>query len=120
MRKKMSDKEMREHAEAIASSIVVRSYDWHGSHDLRRDSTPEERKIIFGIAFGALNAINSRVRDEHSAYGERTHTVLNTAEWIFIKMCKEFHLESGEDHFNSYDSLYAPLKLIVDSWGETE
>lgn len=119
MRKNMSDKEMREHAEAIASSIVVRSYDWHGSHDLRRDTTPEEKKVIFGIALGALNAINSRVRDEHSAYGSKTHMVLNTAEWIFIEMCKEFHLKSGEDHFNSYDSLYAPLVLVVDSWEET-
>lgn len=118
MRKNMSDKEMREHAEAISSSIVVRSYDWHGSHDLRRDSTPEERKIIFGIAFGALMAINWRVRHENSAYGSKTQTVLNTAEWIFIEMCKEFHLESREDHFNSYDSLYAPLVLVINSWEE--
>ena len=115
----MSDKEMREHAEAIASSIVVRSYDWRGSHDLRRDTTPEEKKVIFGIALGALNAINSRVKDENSAYGSRTQTVLNTAELIFIGMCEKFHLESGEDHFNSYDSLYAPLVLVVDNWEET-
>ena len=118
MRKNMSDKEMREHAEAIASSIVVRSYDWRGSHDLRRDTTSEEKKVIFGIALGALNTINSRAKDENSAYGSKTHMVLNTAEWIFIEMSKEFRLESGEDHFNSYDSLYAPLMIIVNSWEE--
>lgn len=120
MRKNITEEEMRKHAEEIASSIVVRSYDWHGSHDERRATTPEEKKVVFGIALGALNTINSRVRDEHSIYGEKTHAVLDTAEWIFIEMSKEFRLESGEDHFNSYDSLYAPLMIIVNSWEEAQ
>ncbi len=109
--------EIREHksetilkamAEKISQSIMIRNYVNGNSNDTRRKTSSVEQEIIYKIAFGALLGLN---------YGEKVRSnrdmeqaIVDTVEFIigeFIGDC------------NGYDTIYIPLKKVLESW-ETE
>lgn len=88
----ISEQELREYASKKAESIVIRSYDEHGSRDDRRKSTKTEKRIISAIIFGGLLAI----RD-----GADKQSVQDACEYIGNLQIPEM---------NGYLTIYDPIR----------
>ena len=86
-----SEQELREYADRKAESIVIRSYNEHGSKDERRKTTETEKRTIAAIIFGGLLAI----RD-----GADRQSVQDACEYI-----GKIQLP----YMNGYDSIYNPI-----------
>ena len=108
MRKHRTENELREIAEKIAETIVIRSYDERGnSRDDRRPTDGQERITLRDIAFGALLTLN---------YGE-TFRRERIAEDAIIETA-EFTVDLLIPGVNGYDSIYIPLREAVKAWPE--
>jgi hypothetical protein len=94
---KFTEQELKAYAEMKAETIVIRTYKNGNSDDERRDSTPEEKKIIESVIYGGLLAIRSGV-DKQS--------VKHACEYIGNIFMKDIVTE-GE--MNGYDSIYNPI-----------
>lgn len=88
-----TEAELKEIAEAMSETIMIRTYENGNSNDTRRKTTKPEKAIIYKIAYGALLALN--------------HGIVDSAEYtidLFIPEC------------NGYDTIYIPLKKALASW----
>ena len=88
----VSEQELKAYAEKKAESIVIRSYDEHGSNDNRRKSTETEKRIISAIIFGGLLAIRG---------GADQQSVQDACEYIGKLQIPEM---------NGYDTIYNPIR----------
>lgn len=95
---KYSEAQLKEIARDIAGSIVIRSYDEHGSRDDRRETTEVEKTVIKNIAYGAMLAY---------AHCGSLDGILNMAE---------FTLKQWIPTANTYDSIYTPLRNVTETW----
>lgn len=95
--KDIPETELRAYAKEQAQTVTVRTFHNGNSNDTKRLATPTEAHIIETIMHGALLAIRS-------GYNEKD--VINGAEYIAIVQLNGSH----EDHINTYDSVYLPLK----------
>ena len=86
-----TEQELREYANRKAESIVIRSYDEHGSKDERRKTTKPEKRIIAAVILGGLLAI----RD-----GADKQSVQDACEYVGKLLIPEM---------NGYDSIYNPI-----------
>ena len=87
-----TEQELREYANKKAESIVIRSYDEHGSRDDRRKTTKTEKRIISAVILGGLLAI----RD-----GADRQSVQDACEYIGKLLIPQM---------NGYDSVYNPIR----------
>lgn len=93
-------KEYMEKAEEISKTITIRTYDNGNSVDTTRESTPEEKEIIFRLAYSAFLAYNfSGGKDENG--------IFNMAEF-----CLHQFIPSA----NSYMTIYIPVKEALRLW----
>lgn len=118
MRKNMTTQERCKIADEISKTIVVRDYINGSSRDTRRETTEEERKILRNVALAALNSLNYTAADENGVYDIKTHAILNTTEYMFMRFITECFPIDGNAHANSYDSIYIPLAKVIREWGE--
>lgn len=91
-----NEKQMKEIARDIAGSIVIRTYDSSGSHDTRRETTPEEKTILQNLAYGAMLAYTRRSCEIDG--------ILDMAEYTLHQFIPEA---------NGYDSIYIPLRKVT-------
>lgn len=87
-----TEQELKAYAEKKAESIVIRSYDEHGSKDERRKTTKTEKRIISAIILGGLLAI----RD-----GADRQSVQDACEYNGKLQIPEM---------NGYDTIYNPIR----------
>ncbi len=120
--KLMPEAELKAMAEIISEKITIRTWYRLGrngehipaesgsgsSEDTPRGTTPEEAKIIFNAAYGALLAINWN--REHP---ETFQAIRDTAEFIVRLSFNDFHC-------NAYDTIYIPLDRMIDSWEKAD
>jgi very-short-patch-repair endonuclease len=116
MRKNMTTQERCKIADEISKTIVVRDYINGSSRDTRRETTEKERKILYNVVLAALNTLNYTAADENGVYDIKTHAILNTAEYMFMRFIND--PVDGNAHANSYDSIYNPLAKVIRDWEE--
>lgn len=123
MRKAMTVEERHKIAEEISSTIVIRDYVRGNSRDTRRETTGDEKNILYNVALAALNSLNYTAADERDVYNTKTHAILNTAEFMFMEFIADIlplddgtYVNSDEVHANSYDSIYIPLANVIRKW----
>lgn len=100
-----TEAELKEIAEAMSETIMIRTYENGNSKDTRRKTTKPEKAIIYKIAYGALLALNHGEDSRSSRLAEQK--IIDTAEFtidLFIPDC------------NGYDTMYIPLKKAVAEW----
>ncbi len=106
VREHKTEGELNEIADRISDTIMIRTYTNGNSNDERRATTPEEKSIIYKIAYGALLGLNWGEDCRASRIAEQK--IIDTAEFqigLFIPEC------------NGYDTIYIPLKNAVKNWG---
>ncbi len=118
MRKNMTTQEKCKIADEISKTIVVRDYINGNLRDTRRETTEKERKILYNVVLAALNTLNYTAADENGVYDTKTHAILNTAEYMFMRFITECFPVGGNAHANSYDSIYNPLTKVIRDWEE--
>jgi|SRR5665647_1291777 len=97
--KNVTERQLKEYAEAKAETIVIRTYEEGNSSDIRRLTTAPEETIIFKILYGALLAM----REVNNMY-----SAISAAEYIGDLMIPQM---------NGYDTIYCPLTEFYD-WKE--
>lgn len=118
MRKNITIEERCRIADEISKTIVIRDYVRGNSRDIRRKTTKIEKNIIYNIAIAALDSINFIASGEKSMYDTKTHAILNTAEFMFMRFIEDVLPINSEAHANSYDSIYNPIAKVVREWEE--
>lgn len=96
--KEYTDDMLRKRAIDIARNITIRSYNECGSVDTKRSTTKPEAEIISNIAFAALWAY--RWRDDGNI-----DSILDVAEMTLDQFFPEA---------NGYDTIYLPLKKVME------
>lgn len=104
-RKPKAESELKEIAQNIASTIMIRTYENGNSKDTRRKPTKAESDKIYKVAFGALLGLNwgENVRSSKLA----AQSIIDTAEFMigqFLPNC------------NGYDTIYIPLQNVIKHW----
>jgi hypothetical protein len=89
---RVTEQELREYANKRAESIVVRTYNEHGSRDDRRKTTKTEKRIISAVILGGLLAI----RD-----GADRQSVQDACEYVGKLLIPAM---------NGYDTIYNPIR----------
>ncbi len=105
MRKWKMESDLKKIAEKISEEIVIRTYPNGSSEDTRRVTTPEEKEVLYNLAYGALLALN--YGDEARSNPAAERAIVNSAEFmvkLFLPEC------------NGYDSLYIPLNNAIQLW----
>lgn len=92
-------------ARRISKNITIRTYDNGNSNDITRESTNHEQEILHKIAFGALLGLNWGEAVRNSKDMEQA--VLDSSEFILYQFLRDC---------NGYDSLYNPLKAVLEAW----
>ena len=87
-----TEQELKEYANRRAESIVVRTYNEHGSRDDRRKTTKTEKRIISAVILGGLLAIRG---------GADRQSVQDACEYIGKLQIPEM---------NGYDTIYNPIR----------
>lgn len=90
-------------AKTIAATITNREYDDIGnSRDVKRETTEEEKKIIYNIAFAALSAVAwDRSREGQE---DRVAGIISMAE---------FAIDQFFPSCNGYSTIYRPLERVI-------
>lgn len=105
VREHKPESELKQIAESISDTIMIRAYENGNSIDTRHKTTALEKEIIYKIAYGALLALNYGTDVRASRLAEQS--IINAAEFqigLFLPDC------------NGYDTIYIPLKKAVQSW----
>ena len=105
MREYKTESELKEIANKISDTIMIRTYENGNSYDNRRNTTTIEEAIIYKIAYGALLGLNYGDDCRKSRFAEQK--IIDTVEFIidqFIPDC------------NGYDTIYLPLKKAIREW----
>lgn len=100
---KYTEKELKEMADVLSDTIVIRSYKEGSSSDDRRETTAPEKEILKNIIFAAMIAYGYRSEEN----GGSIDAVLDMAEFT----CHQFLPEC-----NAYDTIYTPLRRITKTW----
>ena len=108
MRIHLTETTLRLIADAIASTVVIRSYDKYGSVDTRRPSTKKQRQAVKTAAYAGLLGLNWG-EDNRSDKG-REDAILNTVEFMVAVA------DTGSDDLNGYDTIYNPMKAVIEAW----
>lgn len=108
MRIHLPETTLRLIADAIASTVVIRSYDRHGSVDTRRPSTQKQRQAVKTAAYAGLLGLNWG-EDNRSDKG-REDAILNTVEFMVAVA------DTGSADLNGYDTIYNPMKAVTEAW----
>ena len=87
-----TEQQLKEYASRKAESIVIRTYNEHGSKDERRKTTKTEKRIISAVILGGLLAI----RD-----GADRQSVQDACEYVGKLLIPRM---------NGYDSVYNPIR----------
>lgn len=103
MKIRFEESQLFDFAEKLSRSIVIRTYDNGNSNDTRRDSTPEESRMIFKVLYGGMLSMNNA--------NANVQAVIDTCEYIGNLLMRD--VVRGGD-MNGYDTIYCPLK----SWAE--
>lgn len=106
MRQPLPETTLRLLADAIAARTTFRSYDNGNSSDTTEHSTPAFRAAIYPVALGTLLGLNYG-DDARSASPDVERIILNTAE---------FTLMQAASGVNGYDTIYNPLRAVLDIW----
>ena len=93
MSKIYSESEMKAYAQEKSKSIMIRTYDEHGSNDKRVKATKRQRDIVAATIYGALLTVNQTPTALQSAK--------DTAEMIADLLLPEI---------NGYDTVYIPIE----------
>ena len=93
--KNFTEAELKEYAEQVAKTIVIRTYVNGNSDDSKRETTLPEREIIKSIIFGGLLSINR---------GLDSQRIIDACEFIADLQIPEM---------NGYDTIYNPMQDFV-------
>lgn len=100
---KRSEAEMREQADALAQTMVVREYDDGSSKDTRRETTQEEQAALSDIFYSAMMTLDWHAKD------------LTRESIQAIKDMAEFNCHLAIPYANGYDTVYNPLGKYIES-----
>lgn len=97
VRRDITEQELREYADKVAETIVIRTYTNGNSSDDRRETTAVEKQIISSIIYGGLLAIRS---------GADKSSVMHTCEYIGNIQMRGVVTDGS---MNGYDTIYCPI-----------
>lgn len=100
VRRDITEQELREYADKVAETIVIRTYTNGNSSDDRRETTAVEKQIISSIIYGGLLAIRS---------GADEKSVADACEYIGNIQMRNV-VTDGIGEMNGYDSVYRPIR----------
>ena len=108
----LSDTQIFDIVEDIASTITVRTYNEHGSEDISMPSTKNEHDLIRIVAYSAIYTFTHNVKSD-------VQTILDMAEITLMKMVEELPQFNNYDkkHCNCYCTIYQPLVRLFGIWG---
>lgn len=104
--------ELEELAKLLSYSISIRTHDGGTSQDITRKATKAQGRILYGVIYGALLALNhgEDVRSDH----KMEQAIIQAAEFQADILMKPY-LKDGEE-LQGYMSVYIPLQRAVKSW----
>lgn len=105
MRKHLHESTLRVLAGGIASAVTIRTYSGGCSRDITLPSTSEDRAAIMPVAYGALLGLNYGNEARSDAVAARS--VLSAAEFTLAQLLP---------CVNTYDTLYNPLRSVLECW----
>lgn len=104
MRNYLNESTLNLLADAIAAHITIRTYVNGTSYDTTRASSDTEHAAIRSVAVGSLLGLNY---GDAARSGASDSVVLNTAEFILMQSLRTA---------NTYNTIYNPLKAILEAW----
>lgn len=105
MRTYLPENTLRLLANAISAHVTVRRYNNGNSEDVTFDSAPEDRAALQPIVFGSLLGLNWG--DDNRNDPGRASAILNASEFILMNTLPLV---------NTYDTIYNPLRAVLDVW----
>lgn len=98
----ISENELKVLAKRLSETITIRTYINGNSYDDTRPTTETEKDILYKILFGTLLGLNYDTTSYEEDMG-----IVHTAEFITKQIIPEC---------NGYDTVYLPLKGIIEDW----
>ena len=86
-------KEAEAYAAAVSEKVVIRTYISGNSSDDARETTDDEKKVLFALINGALHGILYQ-------HGAAAQSVADAAEFMLMNLIPDA---------NTYDSVYLPI-----------
>ena len=104
--------ELKELAELLSYNISIRTHDGGNSHDETRKATKAQSRILFGVIYGALLALNQG--EEVRSNPKMEQAIIDAAEFQ-ADILMQPYLKEGEE-LQGYMSVYIPLQRAVKTW----
>lgn len=95
-------------ADAIASTVVIRTYVNGSSQDTKHTPTEKQRQAVKTAAYAGLLGLNWG--ESNRSDKGREDAILNTVEFMLMVS------DTGSAEINGYDTIYNPLKAAVEAW----
>jgi len=112
MRKYRHEQELKDLAQEISERIAVRRYDNGNSVDTWRTPTKRQKKMMHGIVYGALLALNYGEATRSSA--DAANAIIDAAEFQADILLRDT-LREGEE-LQGYMCVYLPLHRALAAW----
>ena len=109
MRKWLTEDALREIADTISETIVIRTYITGCSCDTRRPATAQEKECLYKVIYSALLTLNDGCENRGNPVADRA--IVDTAEFMIRLLIPDC---------NGYDSVYIPLNDAIADWAKGE
>lgn len=106
------ESELKDLADLMSQNIDIRTWDGGNSRDITRKATKSQRRILYGVIYGALLALNHG--EDVRSNPKMEAAIIDAAEFQADILMRPY-LKDGEE-LQGYMSVYIPLQRAVKSW----